>query len=148
MLQLRNLFVTPDAVLEDLAALDAGGGKSSRVVVHGLLCHTVCVRRTQEALQGLPGVERVAFDAVSGTFTVRHRASLQAESVRNAVLEKVVFLTIRRLLGRLGYWLRAPLLARALDSSRLDRFTGTRSRWWSQGLERERVDAARHQPER
>jgi len=63
------------------------------------------VRRTQEGLASLPGVQEISFNPADDTFTVRYRGDeLEFTNVNEAMRGKVVAKPVRKLLD----WISRP----------------------------------------
>ena len=72
MPRLANLLRRPEVTsVAPAAPSDPGSGRSAVLVhVDGLACNSLCVRRTESALRGLPGVVEVRFAPGPDRFTV------------------------------------------------------------------------------
>jgi len=91
----HNLFVAPRA---SVARVNEDG---SVVKVDGLICDTICERRTLSALRALPGVTDVSHVWGSDEFVVIGNAQLTDSTADTAVQRVVTFRLLRRLLALL-----------------------------------------------
>lgn len=83
---------------------DPRSGRSAVLVhVDGLACSSICVRRTESALRGLPGVVEVRFLSGPDRFTVETSGPPpDAQAVERAVSAVVVAPWARRFLAALA----------------------------------------------
>ena len=112
MPRLLNLFIDPhvirrrDEALSDKsgsAGLQPAPTREMDIHVAGLACTGICVRRTQQGLETLPGVQDVRFKPDEDTFTVRYHGDvLEHDRVEKAVRQQVVAKPVRKLLDWIG----------------------------------------------
>ena len=120
MPRLLNFLIDPHVIRRRDVALsdDAGSAglqpaptREMDIHVAGLACTGICVRRTQQGLETLPGVQDVRFKPDEDTFTVRYHGDvLEHDRVEKAVRQQVVAKPVRKLLDWIGRPCRRAVL--------------------------------------
>ena len=77
--------------------VESQDGDVTQLRVDGLVCSSVCAVRTKEALQQLPGVERVSVDFDSGIAMI-HGPPHAGDSYERAVASVVAGRSLRKLI--------------------------------------------------
>jgi hypothetical protein len=96
----RNIWVKPSVSLEIFHSDHVLPGKSVSVVkVYGLICDSICVRRSEIAMGNIPGVIAVNYTGDNGRFIVEHVGSMPDENLfQDAVLSRVFLMRLRIIL--------------------------------------------------
>ena len=96
----RNIWVKPSVSLETFDGDSVLLGENiSLVKVYGLVCDSICVRRSTIAMSKVPGVMAVRYTGGDGRFIVEHLGSIPDQNVfEEAVLSKVLFMRLRIML--------------------------------------------------
>jgi hypothetical protein len=93
--RLRHIFERPE-----VASVRSCANGAVEVRVTGLACNSLCVRRTESALRGLPGVTDVAFTPDPDRFLVTTNGVLpEPTEMARAVRSMVVAFWVRRLIA-------------------------------------------------
>ena len=96
----RNIWFKPSVSLEIFDGDSVLVGENvSLVKVYGLVCDSICVRRSTIAMCNIPGVMAVSYTGGDGRFIIEHVGPIPNQNVfEDAVLSKVVFMRLRIML--------------------------------------------------